>query len=177
VALPQGFQEQFIGGPVEGSDGETWAAVEAALTQGIRGLPARSSLAKLRSEHQGVRNRSALPALTPAAIREWARLHQERTGRRPTAQSGPVADAPGKTWSGINLALWQGLRGLPGGSGLSKLLGGPASGRWTTAEAALLGTMPDEAIARQTGRPVGAVTQKRCKLGIPTFSDGRKAVS
>jgi hypothetical protein len=31
-------------------------------------------------------------------------------------------DAPGETWRGINLALLQGLRGLPGGSSLHGLL-------------------------------------------------------
>jgi hypothetical protein len=31
-------------------------------------------------------------------------------------------DAPGETWRGIDQALLQGLRGLPGGSSLTKLL-------------------------------------------------------
>jgi len=39
------------------------------------------------------------------------------------APNGPLVDAPGETSNGINQALWQGLRGLPGGSSLSKLLG------------------------------------------------------
>ena len=41
-----------------------------------------------------------------------------------------VADAPGETWMAVNLALWQGLRGLPGGWSLARLLkGGQRRGR------------------------------------------------
>jgi hypothetical protein len=111
-------------GEIEGTGGETWYAVESALKMGARGLPGGSSLIRLLAEHRGVTNPADKPRLTPALIREWARSHQERTGKRPTADSGPVAEAPGETWRGVNHALWQGLRGLPGGSSLSKLLRG-----------------------------------------------------
>jgi hypothetical protein len=33
-----------------------------------------------------------------------------------------VREAPGLTWHAINLALYKGLRGLPGGDSLSRLL-------------------------------------------------------
>jgi hypothetical protein len=36
---------------------------------------------------------------------------------------------------------------------------------WTKAEVALLGRVPDEEVARRTGRTVGAVRQKRERLG------------
>jgi hypothetical protein len=39
--------------------------------------------------------------------------------------------------------------------------------RWTPAEVALLGTMPDEEVAARTGKTPGAVRQKREELGIP----------
>jgi hypothetical protein len=39
--------------------------------------------------------------------------------------------------------------------------------RWTPQELALLGTMPDDALAAQIGKTPGAVRQKREELGIP----------
>lgn len=36
--------------------------------------------------------------------------------------SGEVVDAPGETWAGIQAALQNGGRGLPGGSSLARLL-------------------------------------------------------
>jgi hypothetical protein len=39
--------------------------------------------------------------------------------------------------------------------------------RWTPAEVALLGTLPDDALAAQVGKTPGAVRQKREELGIP----------
>jgi hypothetical protein len=50
----------------------------------------------------------------------------------------------------------------------------PGGHGWTAEEVALLGTAPDAEVAVQTGRTVGAVTQKRCLLGIPTFRDWRR---
>jgi hypothetical protein len=54
-------------------------------------------------------------------------------------------------------------------------LGIPSSGGhgWTEDELALLGTAPDEEVAAQIGRTPGAVGQKRCKVGVPTFRDRR----
>ena len=43
---------------------ETWAAVDAALINGVRGLEGGSSLARLLDRERGVRNRKALPRLT-----------------------------------------------------------------------------------------------------------------
>jgi len=40
----------------------------------------------------------------------------------PRDSSGPVEDAPGETWKAIDVALHEGLRGLPGGSSLHALL-------------------------------------------------------
>ena len=37
---------------------------------------------------------------------------------------------------------------------------------WTPEEYALLGKLPDEEIARKTGRPLGVVSTKRSKLGL-----------
>jgi hypothetical protein len=71
-----------------------------------------------------------LGALTGGQIRGWAKRHFRRTGRWPTAASGPVADAPAENWRALNTALREGYRGLPGGSSLARLLrSGRRSGR------------------------------------------------
>jgi hypothetical protein len=42
---------------------------------------------------------------------------------------------------------------------------------WKPEDLALLGTRPDEEVARRTGRTVGAVRQKRERMGIPNPTD------
>ncbi len=44
---------------------------------------------------------------------------------------------------------------------------------WTPEDIALLGTVPDEDVARKTSRTVEAVRQKREKLGIPNPAGNR----
>jgi hypothetical protein len=110
-------------GPVEGVGGESWREVDQLLRRGGRGLPGGSSLPRLLAEARGVRNKSALPRLTVAQIRRWARAHRRRTGRWPSMVSGPIPEAPAETWNAVNMALHQGARGLPGGSSLVRLLG------------------------------------------------------
>lgn len=109
-------------GVIPGTGEETWAKVDGALAKGLRGLPGRSSLAQVLHEHRGVRNRKNLPKLAPGQILEWARSFHARNQRWPNEDSGPLDEAPGETWSGINAALMMGLRGLPGGSSLYRLL-------------------------------------------------------
>jgi hypothetical protein len=114
---------KYQDGPVAAARGETWGAVEAALSKGTRGLPGGDSLARLLARHRGVRNKSALPRLTVAQVRAWAAAYRRRTGHRPRVKSGPIPEAPGETWSGVNQALHAGLRGLPGGSSLYRVVG------------------------------------------------------
>src|SRR5262249_4978638 len=126
-----------IAGPVLEAPGETWAAVNAALVRGHRGLPGGSSLAQVLANCRGKRNKSRLPSLTVGKTVKGADGHRRRTGQLPIAASGAVPDAPGETWANINAALQQGHRGLPGGDTLARLLarhrqaGGPRRGPWT----------------------------------------------
>lgn len=94
----------------------------AALSQGARGLPGGSSLAKLLARHRGVRNEKDLPRLSQRQVLAWADAHHRARGKWPTKESGPIADAPGETWSGVDMALRVAARGLPGGSSLARLL-------------------------------------------------------
>ena len=109
-------------GPIREAADDTWCSVDKALRSGRRGLPAESSLARLLSEHRGVRNRRALPPYIVAQVLEWADAHHRRMGRWPNENSGPVVDAPGETWNAVEAALRQGSRGFPGGSSIARLL-------------------------------------------------------
>lgn len=109
-------------GALADAPGESWHAVDRALRAGVRGLPGRSSLARVLSQRRGVRNVQALPRLTVPQILAWADAHHRRNGAWPTSDSGEIAGAPGETWSGINSALKIGRRGLRSGSSLPRLL-------------------------------------------------------
>jgi hypothetical protein len=109
-------------GPIPEAPGESWSAVDAALVVGVRGFAGADSLAKLLARHRGVRNKQALPHLSVQQIREWAQAHHARPGEWPRHTSGPISEAPGETWAGVNTALVRGGRGLPRGSSLYRLV-------------------------------------------------------
>ena len=100
---------------------EMWTAIDAALTRGSRGLPGGSSLPQLLARRRGVRHEKMLPRLTERQILEWCDDHHDYHGKWPKRLSGRVRVAP-ETWSGINAALINGGRGLPGGTSLAQLL-------------------------------------------------------
>lgn len=100
---------------------ETWCGIHQALSKGCRGFSAGSTLAKLLSEHRGVRNRMDLPILKEKEIVLWAKAHFQRTGEWPTVNSG-IHGLPRETWYAVNAALFRGTRGLPGGTSLTRLL-------------------------------------------------------
>ena len=79
-------------------------------------------MAQLLHEHHGVPNKSRLPRLTVPMILRFADAWHGRTGEWPTSLSGVIPEMPGLTWKAVNLALHQGLRGLPGGESLHLLL-------------------------------------------------------
>jgi hypothetical protein len=78
--------------------------------------------ASTSADHQQTECAPSRGSLTIAEILGWADAFHARTGRWPTAKSGPVADAPGETWRNINHSLTKGWRGLAPGSSLSQLL-------------------------------------------------------
>ncbi len=109
-------------GPIADAPGETWRGVDDALRHGLRGLPVGVGLARLLTARRGARNRTCLPRLSSEQILAWAEAHHRAAGAWPTSKSGPVADAEGENWKGIDTALSGGYRGLPGGSSLARLL-------------------------------------------------------
>ena len=113
---------RVLSGTVQAAPGETWIAVDTALTNGSRGLPGGSSVAKLLQRCRGVRNTKDLPGLPIKQIIAWADAHFERTGKWPTQKSGSVYGSRHETWRSLDQALRKGTRGLPSGSSLSKAL-------------------------------------------------------
>jgi hypothetical protein len=109
-------------GEVPGTGGELWNNIDGALYKGKRGLPGGTSLPQLLAEQRGVRNRKALAGLTVPQIIEWAKAYQQRHGRWPNENSGPVEAAAGEVWYNVDAALRTGFRGLPGGSSLYRIL-------------------------------------------------------
>ena len=109
-------------GLVYGQADEKWANIDQALAKGLRGLRPGSSLARLLAKHRNHRNRKALPHFKASEILKWADAFRRATGEWPTSTCGEIADAPGETWMSVDMALRNGLRGLPGGSSLARLL-------------------------------------------------------
>jgi hypothetical protein len=109
-------------GAIAGTRGEKWSDIVDALREGNRGLPGGSSLARLLARHRGVQNHLTRPRLSYDQILSWADAHFATSGRWPTSDLTPVTAAPGETWHGIQQALHVGLRGLPGGMSLARLL-------------------------------------------------------
>jgi hypothetical protein len=109
-------------GTIPEASGETWRDMDRALRRGLRGLAGGSSLAGLLARQRRVRTGIGIPRLSRRRIVAWAEAHHRRTGQWPTAQSGPIPEAPGETWPAVDAALRQGQRGLQGGSSLPRLL-------------------------------------------------------
>jgi hypothetical protein len=114
-------------GVVEEAPEETWGAINQALLWGRRGLPAGSSLSRLLTQRHGPGRPHRRPRLKISSVMAWAEAHRRRTGRWPTAASGPIHEAPEETWHAVNLALTNGTRGLPGRQSLTQLLRRSAS--------------------------------------------------
>lgn len=108
-------------GEIPESLGDTWDSINAALVRGNRGLPGGTSLAVLLKTHRGGSAHQVKSLLTVEQILVWAEAHRRRTGKWPSADAGPVPEAPGENWRALNTGLQEGLRGLPGGDSLSKL--------------------------------------------------------
>jgi hypothetical protein len=109
-------------GVIPEAPGETWLHVEAALKDGLRGLPGGSSLPRLLKLERGARNRQDTAPFTTQGILAWADAHRARTGKWPRPESGVIPEAPDETWKNVQNALFRGGRGLPGNSSISRLL-------------------------------------------------------
>ena len=128
---------------LESAYDEDWHSINRALIRGFRTLPAGLSLHKLFQTYRGVEarlrpeqrqiwaldhagllaeRRKCCVILSVERVVAWADAYHAELGRWPTFRSGPIAAAPGETWSTINAALRNGRRGLPGPTTLTRLL-------------------------------------------------------
>ena len=101
--------------------GDTWFRINGCLRDGLRGLPGGITLARLLEERRGALF-GKRPPLSDEQILAWAHRYFLANSRWPSRYSGPIPQSPGDTWSAMHSALRNGLRGLPGGSSLAKLL-------------------------------------------------------
>ncbi|MDO8565192.1 MAG: DEAD/DEAH box helicase family protein [bacterium] len=108
-------------GKVLMEENENWKNIDYSLIEGRRGLSGGSSVAKLLEKNRNVRNRSNSPKLTIRKIIKWANQHHRKTSEWPNESSGYISKT-GDNWSAVSMALRVGLRGLPSGSSLAKLL-------------------------------------------------------
>lgn len=109
-------------GKLPEAPGESWLKIDNALRHGKRGLPGGLALGKLWAKYRGVRNRHSVPRLTERQILAWADAWRQRHGDWPIVRSGDIPEAPGDNWVNMDNALRMGLRGLPGGSSLKRLI-------------------------------------------------------
>jgi hypothetical protein len=109
---------------IPGSGGEAWGNVIQAIALGLRGFPGGATLADLLAEHRGVRNVGRLPPLTERRILAWADAHFATHGKWPTCRCPDqvIPGTGGERWFNVDQVLRKGLRGLPGGSSLPRLL-------------------------------------------------------
>lgn len=101
----------------------SWKSIDSRLRVGSCGFPGGDSLMETATR-LGLRNgRGYKPSLSYAKIENAVRHYIQRTGRTPHNKCGDATEDFGhpETWSAIEGALQQGLRGLPGGSTLGKL--------------------------------------------------------
>jgi hypothetical protein len=143
-------------GPVRGVPDETWAAVDAALKFGRRGLPGGTSLHFEFDRSFDPAARGIRPGLTVEQILAWADAHRAATGRWPAVTSGPVAGVPGEKWVNLNAALRLGRRGLPRGMNLTRLIAEHRGAAAPPANATRSRVGPNAPADRPAGRHEGA---------------------
>lgn len=109
---------------IQGSNGETWLKVDLALKLGLRGLKAGETLSDLLARTGRVRNVGRLPRLTVSQILGWADSYRKKHGNWPTCRGEPqeIPESFGERWFNIDQVLRKGMRGLPKGLSLTRVL-------------------------------------------------------
>jgi hypothetical protein len=108
-------------GVIGETEGLSWCEVDNALCRGDFGQVPGYSLAKLLADKRGIHRTSGKPLLSVEHILAWADEYHARWGTWPNHASGAI-EGTRETWKSVELPLYQGLRGLLGGSSLAKLL-------------------------------------------------------
>ncbi|MFH1971152.1 MAG: hypothetical protein ABIJ05_02080, partial [Patescibacteria group bacterium] len=99
---------------------DTWASIDSALLEGLRGLQGNSSLPKLLQERLGVKNHMNLPKYSKEQIFYWIKQYFAKYKKYPNRATGKIEFAKDKyksdTWASVDVALRRGTRGLIEGS-------------------------------------------------------------
>lgn len=120
----QGRLPTRVSGALSFAPGEDWMGIDRCLKHGLRGLSGNSSLRLLVVERRLLAGRSGRKSisLTVPMIRQWASAFKHRHSEWPTKKSGPIREAPGHSWLGVDRALYLGRYGLPVCGGLLSIL-------------------------------------------------------
>jgi hypothetical protein len=118
------FPGQYSGLVAGGFPGDDWGGYNASLRDGGRGLHGGTTLAKLiHSRYPEYVHSKNCENLTVEFIVDRAKEHLDLNGKFPVVKGGSVTNGyPGDTWNGYDRALFEGGRGLPGGTTLKRLL-------------------------------------------------------
>src|SRR6266851_6965083 len=84
-------------------------------------LRRRNQFASLSSYNRPMQALRKRP-LTIREILDWATRHKETTGKWPTTNSGEIPGSFGETWAAVDAALREGMRDLPTGSSIARLV-------------------------------------------------------
>ncbi|HWL95168.1 MAG TPA: hypothetical protein VNT79_16735 [Phycisphaerae bacterium] len=101
---------------------ESWAAIDAALSGGLRGLPGGDTISRLLARTVDHQPPWAKRKLSEGLILSWADEHHRRTKNWPTAFTGVVEGCASETWGALDRSLRRGQRGLRAGKSLALLL-------------------------------------------------------
>lgn len=150
-------------GAIPGTNGETWANINAAIVDERRGLVGYRSLADFVHREFGARLRYRLPDLSVPGIVVWLESHWQIEGEFPSRNSGDIPGTDGETWGSVFSAAHNGRRGLTRGYGVTRIIedyfpGRPsrastaAAGRWSRQKTTESRFMPPT-IATPNGDP------------------------
>lgn len=109
-------------GPIAGTNGEKWSALQTALHEGRRGLRGGSSLPRLLAAKRRAPHRLLTQRFSVKKILAAADAYHRQTGNWPHVEEDSLAPGIGEPWRRIDQALRGGTRGLPGGSSLFQVL-------------------------------------------------------
>jgi hypothetical protein len=98
----------FRSGVIPEATEESWMAVEAALSFGLRGLTGGSTLPQFLTERRARYNPKGSYRITENDILRWADTWNQRTGQWPRPVSEVIPDTPGYTWTCVDRALREG---------------------------------------------------------------------
>lgn len=102
--------------------GEIAARLKQENMKTRKGLPWTQRRVQAFCHKRRIMMNSYRPRYSLQEVLKWADAFHKRTGRWPNLNSGPISEAPGKTWGELNDYLRRGQWGLPRGRSLAVIL-------------------------------------------------------